>query len=112
MGATAEAAAKPEEPGEIIFDGDYSDEIDGRSKDENDESGTIHEPDAHAGGSDNIHNDEPKKQEGEEGQEGDEQQGREPRLMRDPSAPTKADAERHAATHQPFRSWCRFCVRG
>ena len=101
MGAPAEAAAKPEEPGEIIFDGDYSDEIGGRSKDEDDERGTIHEPDAHDGDGEKIHNGEPKEQEGQEGKEGEEQEGREPRLMRDPSAPTKAESERHSCVHLP-----------
>jgi hypothetical protein len=35
-----------------------------------------------------------------------EEEAREPKVLRDPGAPTEAEVERHNVTHQPFRSWC------
>ena len=34
------------------------------------------------------------------------------RVRRRPKMPTLAEREQHEATHMPFRSWCRHCVRG
>jgi hypothetical protein len=47
----------------------------------------------------------------EQGTEEDEE-GQQPRVMRAPKAPTKAEREEHEATHLPFRSWCTHCLRG
>ena len=41
-----------------------------------------------------------------------EEEAREPRVLRDPGAPTEAETERHNVTHLPFRSWCPACVEG
>ena len=40
------------------------------------------------------------------------EEARAARPSRDPSAPTQADRDAHAATHLPFRSWCEACVHG
>ena len=29
-----------------------------------------------------------------------------------PGEPTKAERDRHNATHLPYQSWCKFCVKG
>ena len=42
----------------------------------------------------------------------EEEEAREPRVLRDPGAPTEAEVERHNMTHMPFRSWCPACVEG
>ena len=34
------------------------------------------------------------------------------RVRRAPEEPTKKEREEHEATHIPYRSWCRHCVRG
>ena len=41
-----------------------------------------------------------------------EEEAREPRVLRDPGAPTEAEVEKHNITHMPFRSWCPACVEG
>ena len=35
-----------------------------------------------------------------------------PRMLSAPSPPSKQEAQEHALTHLPFRSWCPFCVKG
>ena len=35
-----------------------------------------------------------------------------PRPLRSPKSPTAAERERHALTHLPYASWCRYCVCG
>jgi hypothetical protein len=42
----------------------------------------------------------------------DEEEGQQPKVIRAPKAPTKAEREEHEATHLPFRSWCTHCLRG
>ena len=42
----------------------------------------------------------------------DDEEGQQPKVMRAPKAPTKAEREEHEATHLPFRSWCTHCLRG
>ena len=44
--------------------------------------------------------------------ESGEEEGREPKTMRAPKKVTKEERDAHEATHMPFRSWCRHCVRG
>ena len=45
--------------------------------------------------------------------EGSEEYGeRTVKKMNDPSRPSQADVDTHNLTHQPYRSWCRHCVRG
>ena len=34
------------------------------------------------------------------------------RVRRAPDEPTQKEREEHEATHIPYRSWCRHCVRG
>ena len=41
-----------------------------------------------------------------------EEEGKEPKVARDPGAPTAAEIAKHALTHWPYRSWCAHCVRG
>ena len=52
----------------------------------------------------------------EEGSEEVEEEGveeaKQVKPAKDPRAPTAAEREAHAATHLPFRSWCRECVAG
>ena len=36
----------------------------------------------------------------------------EPKIMRRPHEPTKADRESHEELHEPYREWCRACVAG
>ncbi|MDA8582760.1 hypothetical protein N9L68_00975 [bacterium] len=43
---------------------------------------------------------------------GEDEEGAKPRTCRKPKLPSKKEIEEHEATHLPFRSWCRFCVRG
>ena len=43
----------------------------------------------------------------EEGEE-----GRSPVRMPAPCRPSKQEIEEHELTHTPFRSWCKFCVKG
>ena len=40
------------------------------------------------------------------------EEGEEVRLRRAPRGPTQREREEHEATHIPYRSWCRHCVRG
>ena len=35
-----------------------------------------------------------------------------PKIVPDPGQPTKEQLEQHRVTHNPFRSWCRWCVAG
>ena len=42
----------------------------------------------------------------------DEEEGQQPKVIRSPKAPTKAEREEHEATHLPCRSWCTHCLRG
>ena len=42
----------------------------------------------------------------------DEEEGQMPKIRRGPIGPTKSEREIHEATHVPYRSWCRHCVRG
>ena len=42
----------------------------------------------------------------------DDNHGVPPRMLSAPSAPSRQEAQEHAITHLPFRSWCPFCVRG
>ena len=44
--------------------------------------------------------------------EKEEEEGREPKTMRMPKQVSKEERDAHEATHMPFRSWCRHCVRG
>ena len=41
----------------------------------------------------------------------DEEQGREPKTLKSLIKVTKAEREKHEATHAPFQSWCRYCVK-
>ena len=34
------------------------------------------------------------------------------KTLKSPKGPTKQEEEDHAATHMPFKAWCRHCVRG
>ena len=34
------------------------------------------------------------------------------RNIRDPGQPTVKEHQEHMTTHRPYRSWCKFCVRG
>jgi hypothetical protein len=45
-------------------------------------------------------------------EEQDDEEGQQPKVIRSPKAPTKAEREEHEATHLPFRSWCTHCLRG
>ena len=47
-----------------------------------------------------------------EGQEEEQEEGEDAKVRRRPKMPTMAEREKHEATHMPFRSWCRHCVRG
>ena len=40
------------------------------------------------------------------------EEGRRPKVIRDPGQPTKQEWLEHQATHIPTRSWCPHCVRG
>ena len=42
----------------------------------------------------------------------DEDEGQQPKVIRSPKEPTKAEREEHEATHLPFRSWRTHCLRG
>ena len=42
----------------------------------------------------------------------DEKTGIPPRMVSAPSAPARQEAQGHAVTHLPYRSWCPFCVGG
>ena len=44
--------------------------------------------------------------------EEEEEEGRTPKGVRAPTGPTKAEREEHERCHIPYRSWCRYCVRG
>eukprot|EP00969_Alexandrium_andersonii_P061826 2726162-Alexandrium_andersonii.AAC.1 len=39
-------------------------------------------------------------------------EGQEPRVARDPAAPSDEKRQRHQCTQVPFRSWCQHCARG
>ena len=49
---------------------------------------------------------------GEEVKDESSSEGARPKVKRKPRLPTKQEREEHEATHIPFRSWCRHCVRG
>ena len=53
-------------------------------------------------------------QDGDEGPnlEGESEEGERAQIRRAPKGPTKREREEHEATHIPYRSWCRHCVRG
>ena len=34
------------------------------------------------------------------------------RMANDPKQPTVQEYEAHRCTHQPYRSWCKWCVQG
>ena len=40
----------------------------------------------------------------------DENEGRRPKMRRDPAAPSPTDIREHRITHTPYRSWCPECV--
>eukprot|EP00969_Alexandrium_andersonii_P085163 3755544-Alexandrium_andersonii.AAC.1 len=40
------------------------------------------------------------------------EEGRGPRVARDPAAPSDEERKRRECTHVPFRSWCAHCARG
>ena len=40
------------------------------------------------------------------------EEARRVKVVRDPSAPTKAERDAHEATHLPFRVWCTDCING
>ena len=40
------------------------------------------------------------------------EEGRKAKVKRGPEGPTKKERQEHEATHCPYRSWCRRCVRG
>eukprot|EP00969_Alexandrium_andersonii_P171672 7588805-Alexandrium_andersonii.AAC.1 len=40
------------------------------------------------------------------------EEGREPKVARDPAAPTDEERKRHECTHVPFRSRWAHCARG
>ena len=40
------------------------------------------------------------------------QEGRAPRLLKDPGQPSAQERAAHACIHVPFRAWCRECVLG
>ena len=44
--------------------------------------------------------------------EDEEEEGRKAKTTSRPIGPTRAEREEHEATHIPYRSWCRHCVRG
>ena len=46
-----------------------------------------------------------------EGEE-DAEEGEEVKVNRAPGEPSRAEREKHAITHMPFRSWCKHCVEG
>ena len=47
----------------------------------------------------------------EEVGEKEEEEGREPKVIKAPRTVSKEERDTHEATHMPFRSWCRHCVR-
>ena len=40
------------------------------------------------------------------------EEGRAPRIIREPLKPTKREIDDHNAIHVPFRDWCPYCVKG
>lgn len=46
------------------------------------------------------------------GEEEEDEEGRKAVTRREVVGPTKKEREEHEATHCPYRSWCRHCVRG
>ncbi|MDA8584228.1 hypothetical protein N9L68_08325 [bacterium] len=40
------------------------------------------------------------------------EEGEKPRVKKKPGSPTKREREEHQATHWPYKSWYRHCVRG
>ena len=34
------------------------------------------------------------------------------KVRKDPGQPTREEVARHCATHLPYRSWCKHCVKG
>ncbi len=45
-------------------------------------------------------------EEAAEEQGDDDEEGQQPKVIRSPKAPTKAEREEHESTHLPFISWC------
>ena len=37
---------------------------------------------------------------------------RQPKIIRDPRAPTEHERRAHRVSHLPYRSWCKICVQG
>ena len=48
----------------------------------------------------------------EDGEVGCEDGSAQVRNVRDPGQPTAKEHQEHVTTHQPYRSWCKFCVTG
>ena len=48
----------------------------------------------------------------EEDENPDENENVPPRMFASPTAPSRQEAQEHAITHLPFRSWCPFCLMG
>ena len=44
--------------------------------------------------------------------DGLDREARKAAAYRDPGAPSKQEVDEHDLTHMPFRSWCKYCVRG
>ena len=40
------------------------------------------------------------------------EEGRAPNVLRGPTRVSRREIEEHELTHTPYRSWCRYCVRG
>ena len=67
-----------------------------------------------ATGNEGIHGQEDEEQRVEEGEEIDEEgeEGRLAKTLTRPIKVIKAMRDEHNKTHTPYRSWCKFCVRG
>ena len=44
--------------------------------------------------------------------EEEEEEGREPIMKKSPPKVSAAEREAHERTHTPFRSWCKYCMKG
>ena len=42
----------------------------------------------------------------------EEEEGRQPVMKKAPPRVSKAEREAHERTHTPFRTWCKYCMRG
>ena len=49
--------------------------------------------------------------EAEIGDDEEQEEGRKPRVLKDPKKPKPEEVEEHMKTHLPYRSWCPHCVR-